>query len=48
MIGPNEEEQIQQAAFAKGIDAQAFCDRNYKTFEVGIFVFAGIYALVLY
>lgn len=26
---------IQQAALAAEMDTQAFCDMNYKTFEVG-------------
>lgn len=30
----SDNEQVQQAAQAAGMDTQAFCDRNYKTFEV--------------
>ena len=28
--------QIQEAAEDAGMDPQAFCDMNYRTFEVGI------------
>lgn len=32
---------VQQAAQAAGMDTQAFCDRNYKTFEVRFLISQG-------
>lgn len=44
MLGRSDSRQVQQAAQAAGMDTQAFCDRNCKTFEVRI---PGLLQLIL-